>query len=128
MVNALLCGTTLPSILGFRLFETRFPILGIPICVFGALGFWAGRTQTSHPPHHLFELERSVLMSKASNSTCVNQHREKYLKEVWPHVTSALKEHGIACVLDLVEGSMSVKTTRKTHDPYIIVKVQDTAL
>jgi rRNA processing protein Krr1/Pno1 len=53
----------------------------------------------------------------------LNVYREKYLKEVWPHVTSALKEHGIACVLDLVEGSMTVKTTRKTHDPYIIVKV-----
>lgn len=33
---------------------------------------------------------------------------EKYLREVWPAVTKALKEHGIACELNLVEGSMTV--------------------
>jgi ribosomal RNA assembly protein len=44
---------------------------------------------------------------------------------VWPSVTKALKEHGIGCELNLVEGSMTVKTTRKTYDPYIIVKARD---
>ncbi len=51
-------------------------------------------------------------------------YAEKYLREVWPAVTRSLKEHGIACELNLVEGSMSVRTTRKTWDPYIIIKAR----
>ncbi|GER33880.1 KRR1 small subunit processome component [Striga asiatica] len=50
---------------------------------------------------------------------------EKYLQECWPIVKGALKEHGVACELNLVEGCMTVSTTRKTRDPYIIVKARD---
>ena len=39
-------------------------------------------------------------------------------------MTRALKEHGIACELNLVEGSMTVRTTLKTFDPFIIVKAR----
>lgn len=52
---------------------------------------------------------------------------EKYLREVWPAVTRALKDVGVACELNLVEGSMSVRTTRKTWDPYAIIKVRPCA-
>ncbi|KAI1394085.1 eukaryotic type KH-domain (KH-domain type I) [Hypoxylon trugodes] len=53
------------------------------------------------------------------------KYRELYLKEAWPGVTKALQQHGIACTLDLVEGCMTVKTTRKTFDPAAILKARD---
>jgi ribosomal RNA assembly protein len=40
-------------------------------------------------------------------------------------ITKALEKHGIACTLDLVEGSMTVKTTRKTFDPASILNARD---
>ncbi|KAL0417430.1 UNVERIFIED_CONTAM: KRR1 small subunit processome component [Sesamum radiatum] len=58
-------------------------------------------------------------------STLFPQYREKYLQECWPIVKGALKEHGVACELNLVEGCMTVSTTRKTRDPYIIMKARD---
>ncbi len=33
--------------------------------------------------------------------------------------------HGIGCELNLIEGSMSVRTTKKTRDPFIILKSRD---
>ncbi|KAJ9553850.1 hypothetical protein OSB04_017895 [Centaurea solstitialis] len=65
------------------------------------------------------------LLEVSSFSTLFPQYREKYLQEAWPIVKGALKEHGISCELDLVKGSMTVSTTRKTKDPYIIVKSRD---
>ena len=65
------------------------------------------------------------LLDESSFATLFPKYREKYLREVWPSVTRALKEHGVACELNLVEGSMTVKTTRKTFDPYIIIKARD---
>ncbi|KAI1381766.1 eukaryotic type KH-domain (KH-domain type I) [Hypoxylon crocopeplum] len=53
------------------------------------------------------------------------KYREVYLKEAWPGVTKALQQQGIACTLDLVEGCMTVKTTRKTFDPAAILKARD---
>ncbi|KAL5572540.1 hypothetical protein UlMin_022137 [Ulmus minor] len=65
------------------------------------------------------------MLEVSSFSTLFPAYREKYLQDAWPKVKSALKEHGIACELNLVEGSMTVSTTRKTRDPYIIVKARD---
>jgi ribosomal RNA assembly protein len=65
------------------------------------------------------------LLEVSSFSTLFPQYREKYLQEVWPMVKSAFKEFGVACELNLVEGSMTVSTTRQTKDPYIIIKARD---
>ena len=76
----------------------------------------------------------------------MDRYREKYLRDIWPVVTAGLEvsssiqsslfrlsliidimiqKHGIASELNLVEGSMTVKTTRKTKDPYVILKARD---
>ncbi|XP_028759175.1 KRR1 small subunit processome component homolog [Neltuma alba] len=65
------------------------------------------------------------MLEVSSFSTLFPQYREKYLQEVWPMVKSALKEYGISSELNLVEGSMTVSTTRKTRDPFIIMKARD---
>jgi len=53
------------------------------------------------------------------------KYRETYLREAWPLVTRSLEKQFIACQLDLIDGSMTVKTTRKTYDPSAILKARD---
>jgi ribosomal RNA assembly protein len=59
------------------------------------------------------------LLEESAFATLFPKYREKYLRQVWPLVTRALAAHNVACELDLIEGSMTVKTTRKTADPYV---------
>ncbi|CAI4216873.1 unnamed protein product [Parascedosporium putredinis] len=47
------------------------------------------------------------LAEESSFMTLFPKYREVYLKEAWPLVTKSLKTRGIACELDLVEGSMT---------------------
>ncbi|KAJ5731966.1 hypothetical protein N7493_003447 [Penicillium malachiteum] len=64
-------------------------------------------------------------VEESSFMTLFPKYREVYLKEAWPTITKALEKQGVACTLDLVEGSMTVKTTRKTYDPAAILKARD---
>jgi ribosomal RNA assembly protein len=65
------------------------------------------------------------MLEESSFATLFPKYRERYLRESWPAVTRALKETGVACELNLVEGTMTVRTTRKTYDPYAIIKARD---
>lgn len=68
---------------------------------------------------------KGSLTEESSFATLFPKYREAYLREIWPHLTKLLSGHGVACELNLVEGSMTVKTTRKTWDPFIIIKARD---
>jgi ribosomal RNA assembly protein len=65
------------------------------------------------------------LLEESSFATLFPKYREAYLRQVWPVVTKALDKVKVACELNLVEGSMTVRTTKKTSDPYIIIKARD---
>ncbi|KAF3009356.1 ribosomal RNA assembly protein krr1 [Neopestalotiopsis sp. 37M] len=76
--------------------------------------------------HFVEESSFATLFPKVGSSTpATSAHAEVYLREAWPLVTKSLEKHGIACTLDLVEGSMTVKTTRKTFDPAAILNARD---
>jgi len=68
---------------------------------------------------------KDSLLEESSFATLFPKYREKYLRDIWPNVTSTLKTHSLKCELNLVEGSMTVKTTRSTWDPYIVIKARD---
>ncbi|KAF9586939.1 hypothetical protein IFM89_039811 [Coptis chinensis] len=67
----------------------------------------------------------SGLLVTSSFATLFPAYREVYLQEVSPIVKAALKPYGISFDLNMVEGTMTVSTTLKTRDPYIIVKAKE---
>ncbi len=49
------------------------------------------------------------MLEESKFATLFPKYREKYLREIWPKVQEALKEHNIKAELDVIEGSMTVK-------------------
>merc|ERR1711981_353276 len=77
-------------------------------------------------PEFLPEHNRHGMLEESKFATLYPAYREKYLREVWPMVQKTLSDnHNLKADLDLIEGSMSVKTTRKVYDPFIIIKARD---
>ncbi|KAK1443774.1 ribosomal RNA assembly krr1 [Babesia gibsoni] len=74
---------------------------------------------------YLEEDNAPPLLEESSFATLFPKYREKYLQSVWGDVKQALAAYHIKCDIDLVEGSMTVYTTKKTWDPYIIIKARD---
>ncbi len=65
------------------------------------------------------------LLEQSSFACLFPQYREKYIKEVFPLIKKRLKENGIKAELNLIEGSITVSTTKELWDPFIILKARD---
>ncbi|XP_062863555.1 KRR1 small subunit processome component homolog [Trichomycterus rosablanca] len=65
------------------------------------------------------------LLEESSFATLFPKYREAYLRECWPLVQRALADTFINATLDLIEGSVTVSTTKKTFDPYAILRARD---
>ncbi|VWU52137.1 KRR1 small subunit processome component, putative [Hepatocystis sp. ex Piliocolobus tephrosceles] len=73
-------------------------------------------TREDNKHHFLEESKFKVLFPK---------YREKYLQQVNGEIKHILNNHFLKFEMNLIEGYMCVSTTKKTFDPFIIIKGRD---
>lgn len=64
-------------------------------------------------------------VAETTFATLFPSYLEKYISEIWPAAEEVLAQHKLVGKLNLVEGSMTVASTRKTWDPYAIINARD---
>lgn len=69
--------------------------------------------------------EGACCVDETTFATLFPSYLESYIKSIWPAVEELLGQHQLVGKLDLLEGSMTVATTRRTWDPYAIVDARD---
>merc|ERR1711994_751926 len=68
-------------------------------------------------PKFLPEHNKHGMIEESKFAFLYPAYREKYLREVWPMVQKKLsEEHHLKAELDVIESTMTVKTTRKAFD------------
>lgn len=65
------------------------------------------------------------LMEESEFVIMFPKYREKYLKEIWNELDTFMKKYKLEIELNAAEGTVKVSNTKKTHDPYIIIKGRD---
>ena len=69
--------------------------------------------------------EGACCVDETTFATLFPSYLENYIKSIWPAVEEVLAQHQLVGKLDLLEGSMTVATTRRTSVPYAIVDARD---
>eukprot|EP01063_Lacrimia_lanifica_P018132 TRINITY_DN25088_c0_g1_i1.p1 TRINITY_DN25088_c0_g1~~TRINITY_DN25088_c0_g1_i1.p1 ORF type:complete len:324 (+),score=176.03 TRINITY_DN25088_c0_g1_i1:44-1015(+) len=76
-------------------------------------------------PEWTKESAGACLVELSKFATLFPKYLENYFQTMWAEILQILKSNDLDGKLDLIEGSVTVLTTRKTWDPYSIIKARD---
>ncbi|KAG9396798.1 KH domain [Carpediemonas membranifera] len=84
-----------------------------------------GLDKAKQAPFSRGDMKCGHLFEATTYSVRFPTYREEYVRNNWAQINAAIKELDLKTELNLIEGTMSVETTRKTWDPYSIIKARD---